>query len=129
MTGFDDPNVLRNPNTGQSIFEQFDPYGFDGAGGVVLPWRLGARASSAQNLADVDHTWQAQHLSVANGANDRWVSSHLLDMGAAVGNGNLRSGFTWTTYPERLQAAGIDWNRRGMSRLVSRVRTAVLEMP
>lgn len=179
VIGFDDPNVPRDPRTGRSAFEQFDPFFVDGAGGLLRPWRPGVRSSSAQNLTDVDHTWQVQHLSVANGANDAFVVSHspIDPVWAATGvhpdavrNGgarvmtyftredlpfhygladafticdryfcsvigptnpnrlylmsatidpesthggpdvaNLRTGFTWTTYPERLQAAGIDW--------------------
>ncbi|MEV6768163.1 alkaline phosphatase family protein [Nocardia sp. NPDC051030] len=178
VCGFDDPLAQRDPRTGRSVFEQYDPFVFDGSGGTVLPWHLGVRASSAQNLSDVDHSWQAQHASVAAGANDRYVASHALDMGTAassshpdgVRNGgarvmsyftredlpfhygladafticdryfcsvigptnpnrlylmsatidpegthggpdvaNLRTGFSWTTYPERLQNAGIDW--------------------
>jgi phospholipase C len=179
VMGFDDPNVPRDPNTGRSAFEQFDPFAPDGSGGILLPWRLGVRSSSAQNLTDVDHSWQTQHSSVANGANNNFVFSHIpVDVGSAaigshpdaVRNGgarvmsyftrddlpfhygladafticdryfcsvigptnpnrlylmsatidpegthggpdvaNLRDGFTWTTYPERLQAAGVDW--------------------
>ena len=171
--------MCRDLRTGRSAFEQFDPFVPDGSGGVLLPWRLGVRSSSAQNLTDVDHTWQAQHWSVAGGTNDAFVVSHIpVDVGSAaigghpdaVRNGgarvmsyftrddlpfhygladafticdryfcsvigptnpnrlylmsatidpdalnggpdvaNLRSGFSWTTYPERLQAAGIDW--------------------
>ncbi|MFH5228706.1 alkaline phosphatase family protein [Antrihabitans spumae] len=179
VAGFDDPNVPRDPRTGLSAFEQFDPTANGFAGGVLLPWRLDTRASSAQHLIDVDHTWQTQHWSVANGTNDNYVRSHIpVDVGLAaassqpdaVRNGggrvmsyftrdelpmhygladafticdryfcsvigptnpnrlylmsasidaegthggpdvaNLRSGFSWRTYPEQLQAAGVDW--------------------
>jgi phospholipase C len=184
VIGFDDPNVPRNPLTGRSAFEQCDPYLLDGAGGSLLPWHLGVKASAAACLTDLDHTWQTQHLSVHGGANDLFVSSHIaVDSVYSAGrlfggnpdplivaNGGARTmsyftradlplhyaladgfticdryfcsvlgptnpnrlylmsatidpagkqggpevavfgdGFSWTTYPERLQAAGIDW--------------------
>lgn len=180
VAGFSDPHAQVDPVTGRSVFDQFDPALLDGTGGSLLPWRLDPRTTAAQCLIDVGHDWATQHLSIAGGANNAWLTAHipfdsitdlaegdyvaLLDGGYrtmsyftrddlpfhyALADGftvcdryfcsvlgptnpnrlmmmtgtidpeglhggpdvnNLKlSGLSWTTYPERLQAAGIDW--------------------
>ena len=179
VIGFDDPDVQVDPLTGKSVFEQLDPFLLDGAGGYLLPWHLDTATTSAQRLLDVDHIWQTQHLSVAGGANNGWVTSHLpIDivlagsddpnqipaggsrvmgyftrkdlpfhyaladafticdryfcsvlgptipnrhylMSATIDpegkqggpdvNNQKTSGLSWTTYPELLEKAGVDW--------------------
>jgi phospholipase C len=180
VIGFDDPNVQVDPITGLSVFHQPDPFVLDGAGGRLLPWHLDSAHTSAQCLYDIDHIWQTQHLSVAGGANNGWLTAHVpIDSLNVVLGGDLTqltaggsrtmgyftradlpfhyaladafticdryfcsvmgptlpnrhylmsatidpdgthggpevnnqklSGLSWTTYPERLQAAGIDW--------------------
>jgi phospholipase C len=180
VIGFDDPHAHVDPLTGRSIFQQPDPFLLDGAGGSLLPWHLDTKHTSAQVLYDIDHIWQTQHLSVAGGANDGWLTAHIpIDTVNVLGGGDLTqltaggsrtmgyftradlpfhyaladafticdryfcsvigptlpnrhylmsatidpegahggpdvnnlktSGLSWTTYPERLQAAGIDW--------------------
>jgi phospholipase C len=179
VIGFDDPGVQVDPLTGTTVFQQLDPFLLDGAGGHLLPWHLDTATTSAQRLLDVDHLWHTQHLSVAGGANNAWVTSHIpLDtvLGGAsdpnqIGAGGSRvmgyftrndlpfhyaladafticdryfcsvlgptipnrhylmsatidpegthggpdvnnsksSGLSWTTYPELLEKAGVDW--------------------
>jgi phospholipase C len=179
VTGFADPAVGPDPVTGRTVFEQLDPDVLDGAGGVLLPWRLDPAHTSAQCLADVDHLWQSQHLSRGGGDNGLFAASHavfdlvtgkpdpsqggirtmsyftradlpfhyaLADafticdrhfcsvLGPTVPNrlylmsawldpdgthggpevNNIKqiagtTSFSWTTFPEQLQARGIDW--------------------
>ena len=176
VAGFSDPTVQPDPVTGRTVFEQLDPNPLNGVGATMLPWRVQPAASAAQCMADVDHSWQGQHVSYANGTNAAFVTSHTVadlvsDQDPTVGGARTMSYFTradlpfhyaladafticdhyfcsvmgpttanrlylmtatldhegahggpeinnlkypnanfsWTTYPERLQAAGVDW--------------------
>ncbi len=178
VAGFGDPNVQVDA-LGRSVFDQFDPNALDGAGLHLLPFHLDTSFTSAQCLKDVAHDWASQHFSVAGGANNAWLTTHLVSDGVlglvdgdptALQAGGARvmgyhsradlpfhygladaftvcdryfssvigptepnrimlmtgtidpdgtqggpaldnsgTGFRWVTYPERLQAAGIDW--------------------
>ena len=176
VRGFDDPAVVPDPVTGRTVFEQVDPNLLDRAGGILRPWHLDPSRTAAQCIADVDHSWQGQHVSYAGGTNTLFVTAHsvadlvnapdptqggirtmsyftradlpfhygLADaftvcdryfcsvLGPTIPNrlymlsawldpdgtqggpevNNLKypsAPFRWTTYPERLQAAGVDW--------------------
>ena len=75
-------------------------------------------------LADAFTLCDAYHCSVLTGTNTNrtmlWTGTndpHAKAGGPAIGNshdsfpsaGGAKDDYTWTTYPERLQAAGIDW--------------------
>ena len=176
VRGFGDPMVQPDPITGRTVFEQVDPNLADGAGGVLLPWRVDPSATAGQCMADVDHSWQGQHVSIGNDDNSLFATVHsvadlvsdpdvtiggiramsyftraelpfhygladaftvcdhyfcsalgptipnrlylmtgMLDPDGTHGGPEVNNlkypnhSFTWTTYPERLQAAGIDW--------------------
>src|SRR5690349_19039900 len=49
----------------------------NGAGGVVYPFHIDAAATGGGCTTDPDHTWRGQHQSVADGANDGWITAHL----------------------------------------------------
>jgi phospholipase C len=49
----------------------------DGAGGVVYPFHIDSGATGGGCTTDPDHTWRGQHQSVADGANNGWITSHL----------------------------------------------------
>jgi phospholipase C len=78
VTGFADPAVQPDPVTGRTVFEQLDPDVLDGAGGVLLPWRLDPSSTSAQCMSDVDHLWQSQHLTRGGGDNSLFGASHAV---------------------------------------------------
>ncbi|MEY2471048.1 MAG: phospholipase [Actinomycetota bacterium] len=176
VAGFSDPAVKPDPVTGRTVFEQFDPNPLNQVGATMLPWRVHPSASAAQCMADVDHSWQGQHVSLAQGTNAAFVTTHtgadlVSDQDPTVGGARTMSYFTraelpfhygladafticdryfcsvlgpttanrlylmsatldhegahggpeinnlkypnanfsWMTYPERLQAAGVDW--------------------
>ncbi|MEY2419259.1 MAG: phospholipase [Actinomycetota bacterium] len=176
VAGFSDPAVKPDPVTGRTVFEQFDPNPLNQVGATMLPWRVHPSASAAQCMADVDHSWQGQHVSLAQGTNAAFVTTHTgadlaSDQDPTVGGARTMSYFTraelpfhygladafticdryfcsvlgpttanrlylmsatldhegahggpeinnlkypnanfsWMTYPERLQAAGVDW--------------------
>ena len=176
VAGFSDPAVKPDEITGRTVFEQLDPNPLNGVGATMLPWRVQPAASAAQCMADVDHTWQVQHVSLGQQNNAAFLTSHTiadlasdqdpmtggartmsyftradlpfhyaladafticdryfcsvlgpttanrlylmsgtLDHEGAHGGpeiNNLKypnANFSWTTYPERLQAAGVSW--------------------
>ncbi len=49
----------------------------DGSGGEVHPFHIDSAATGGGCTTDPDHTWRTQHQSVADGANDGWITSHL----------------------------------------------------
>jgi phospholipase C len=166
VRGYGDPNALRLQN-GQSVFYQPDTLNPQG---YVLPFHLDTRTTSAQQLHDLSHEWDAQHDSLAAGKMDGWVSAHrekngaagpltmgyytrqdipfhyaladafticdayycsvlgptypnrLYHMSATIDPAGTNGGpvlnnaaydgkitYTWETYPERLQRAGVSW--------------------
>jgi phospholipase C len=176
VAGFSDPAVKPDPVTGRTVFQQLDPNPLNQVGATMLPWRVHPSTSAAQCMADVDHTWQSQQVSLARGTNAAFVTSHTVadlvsDSDPTVGGARTMSYFTradlpfhygladafticdryfcsvlgpttanrlylmtgmldhegthggpeinnlkypnanfsWMTYPERLQAAGVDW--------------------
>jgi phospholipase C len=145
---------------------------------TVLPFHLSTKATSAECVLDLDHSWYPTQRALAAGRNDRWPANKTdLTMGyylredipfhyaladafticdnyfcstptqthpnrmylmtgtvdpSGKGGGPLLDNvdyidrkfyqrvlppFTWTTYPERLQAAGISWQvyQQGLS--------------
>jgi phospholipase C len=152
VRGFNDRTALTLRN-GNSIFKQ--PVG----SGYELPFHLDTSITSAQCVADLDHTWSGTHSAWDNGKSDNWVGAKgPLTMGyytrpdlpfhyaladafticdnyfcsimgptnpnrlylmtgmidpSGTGGGPVTNdsepGFNWTTYPERLQAAGVRW--------------------
>jgi phospholipase C len=72
VRGFSDPNAMRFAGGG-SVFEQPDA---GSSSGVALPFRLDTTKTSAQRLADLDHGWPAQHMSLAGGKMDGWLAAH-----------------------------------------------------
>jgi phospholipase C len=152
VRGFNDRTALTLRN-GNSVFKQ--PVG----SGYELPFHLDTSATSAQCVADLDHSWSGTHSAWDNAKSDNWVGAKgPLTMGYytradipfhyaladafticdnyfcsimgptnpnrlylwsgmidpnGTGGGPVTSdsepGFSWTTYPERLQAAGVSW--------------------
>jgi len=152
VRGFNDRTALTLRN-GNNIFKQ--PVG----SGYELPFHLDTSATSAQCVADIDHSWSGTHSAWDYGKSDNWVGAKgPLTMGYytrpdlpfhyaladafticdsyfcsmmgptnpnrlylmtgmidpnGTGGGPVTTdnepGFDWTTYPERLQAAGVSW--------------------
>ena len=152
VRGYGDPAALVM-TSGRSVFAQ--PSG----SGKRLPFHMDTTKTSAQCVADLDHSWTGTHAAVNGGRMDGWVSAKgELTMGGYARadipfhfaladafticdnyfcsqqgptcpnriylwsgtidphgqNGgpvidNSESGYSWTTYPERLQAAGVSW--------------------
>ena len=71
VRGYDDPRAVRAD--GSSIFRQRDVVNPDGH---VLPFRLDTTTTSAQQLHDLSHSWEAQHIAWNQGAMDDWVAVH-----------------------------------------------------
>jgi phospholipase C len=163
VRGFRDPEAIKL-STGRSVFYQPDPLNPDG---YELPFHMDTTKTSSACVADLSHSWEAQHGSWNGGRMDAWLPAHRLEDGpngpltmgyytrqdlpfhfaladaftvcdmyfcSALGptnpnrlflwsgtnDPNGRNGgpvidnsetppYTWTTYPERLQAAGISW--------------------
>ncbi|HVT75391.1 MAG TPA: alkaline phosphatase family protein, partial [Acidimicrobiales bacterium] len=104
VAGFADPTVQPDPITGRTVFQQIDPNPLNGVGATMLPWRVQPTASAAQCMADVDHTWQSQHVSLANGTNAAFVTSHSVadlvsDHDPTVGGARTMSYFTRADLP------------------------------
>lgn len=152
VRGFNDRTALLQRN-GNSVFKQ--PNGLS----TELPFHLDTATTSAQCVADLDHSWTGTHAACHAGKHDGWVAAKTsLTMGYyaradipfhfaladafticdnyfcsamgptdpnrlylwsgmidpnRTGGGpaidNSEPGYTWTTYPERLQAAGVSW--------------------
>ncbi|MGA2393942.1 MAG: alkaline phosphatase family protein [Candidatus Lustribacter sp.] len=79
VRGFDDPAALKL-REGQSVFYQPDPVNPDG---YVLPFRLDTATTSAQQLHDLSHEWDAQHNSLNGGKMDGWIAAHRVADGAS----------------------------------------------
>jgi len=162
VRGYGDPRAIR-PD-GSSIFRQRDAVNPDGH---VLPFRLNTLTTSAQQLHDLSHSWEAQHIAWNQGAMDDWVAVHRGADGSKAGaltmgyhtradipfyyaladafticdgyhcsvmgpthpnryylmtgtidperkhggpaTNNNGTAYSWETYPERLDRAGISW--------------------
>ncbi|NUP47046.1 MAG: phospholipase C, phosphocholine-specific [Catenulispora sp.] len=152
VRGFSDPTPFRFQN-GTSVSTQ--PNG----SGTLLPWHLDTKTTSAQCVADLDHSWSGTHNAWASGSYNGWVAAKtnktmgyytradipfqyaladafticdanfcsvlgptnpnrlylwtgMIDPNGTGGGpvtDNSEKGYTWTTYPERLQAAGVTW--------------------
>ena len=152
VRGYGDTTPVRFQN-GTSVFSQ--PNGSS----TLLPYHFDTKTTSAQCVADLDHSWSGTHNAWNSAAYNGWVSAKSnLTMGYytradipfqyaladaftvcdanfcsvmgptnpnrlylwtgmidpnGTGGGpvtdNSEPGFTWTTYPERLQAAGVSW--------------------
>jgi phospholipase C len=63
--------------------------------GVLLPWHLDTRQANASCTLDVNHEWNAQHLSWHDGANDRF----LLAQGPRGGRSNTMGYYTRDDLP------------------------------
>ncbi|HTZ54762.1 MAG TPA: alkaline phosphatase family protein [Candidatus Acidoferrum sp.] len=166
VRGYGDSSVLQLGG-GRNIFYQPDALNPQG---YVLPFHLDTHTTSAQQLHDLSHAWDAQHDSLAAGKMDGWVKTHrekngaagpltmgyytradlpfhyaladafticdayycsvlgptypnrLYHVSATVDPGGRDGGpvlnndafdgkitYTWETYPERLQRAGVSW--------------------
>jgi phospholipase C len=70
VRGFDDPRAL-TLRGGRSVFHQPDDANPDG---YVLPFRLDSRRTSAQRLADLNHSWGPLHACYNDGKMDGFVS-------------------------------------------------------
>ena len=152
VRGYGDPAALVMTN-GRSVFQQ------SSGASTLWPFRMDTSRTSAQCVADLDHSWLGTHAAVDGGRMDGWVAAKgSLTMGGfaradipfhfaladaftlcdnyfsslqgptnpnrlylwtgmidphGTGGGpvtdNSESGYSWTTYPERLQAAGVSW--------------------
>ena len=72
VRGFDDPAAIRLAS-GRTVFYQPDA-GSDA--GFLTPFRLDTKRTSAQRLADLDHSFRAQHACWNDGAMDAFVRVH-----------------------------------------------------
>jgi phospholipase C len=72
VRGFSDPKAMRLAGGG-SVFEQPDP---ESPSKVALPFHLDTATTSAQRLADLDHSWPVQHASFAAGKMNGWLAAH-----------------------------------------------------
>ncbi len=61
---------------------------------MCCPFHMDTMATSAAAVDDLSHAWAVQHAS--------WNGGPVID-------NSETPPYTWTTYPERLQAAGISW--------------------
>ncbi len=86
VRGFSDPKAMRLPG-GSSVFEQPDAAS---PAKVALPFHLDTSKTSAQRLADLDHSWPVQHASRAGGRMDGWLAAHR---DADEGRGPLTMGY------------------------------------
>jgi len=77
VRGFGDPTAKR-PD-GSSVFRQADPINPDGH---VLPFHMDTRATSAERVHDLSHSWGPQHASWNGGAMDQWIPAHRASDGA-----------------------------------------------
>ena len=152
VRGFSDRTAFVQRN-GTSVFNQ------KSGTSVVMPFHLDTATTSAQCVADLDHSWSGTHSAWDNGKYDNWVPakssltmgyyqradipfhfaladafticdhyfcsqmgptnpnrlylwSGMIDPNGTGGGpitNNNEPGFTWTTYPERLQNAGVSW--------------------
>lgn len=152
VRGFSDRTALLQRN-GNSVFKQPSGSSYE------LPFHLDTSTTSAQCVADLDHTWPTTHSAWNNAKCNNWVPAKTaLTMGYytrndlpfhyaladafticdnyfcsvmgptnpnrlylwsgmidpnATGGGPVTTdsepGFSWTTYPERLQTAGVSW--------------------
>jgi len=90
VRGFSDPNVLRQPG-GLSVFAQPGYAPGRHPDGHLLPFRLDTQTSNAECTHDINHDWIYQHDSLAQGAMDGFVRSHL--RADAPGVGPLTMGY------------------------------------
>lgn len=152
VRGFSDRTAFVQRN-GTSVFAQKN------GASAILPFHLDTATTSAQCVADLDHSWAGTHSAWNGGKYDNWIAAKTsLSMGYykradipfhyaladafticdnyfcsqmgptnpnrlylwsgmvdpnGTGGGpitnNNEPGFTWTTYPERLQNAGVSW--------------------
>jgi phospholipase C len=72
VRGFADAGALQLPGQ-RSVFHQPDGVHPDG---YVLPFRLDTVRTSAQRMADLNHSWGPQHGCWNQGAMDAWVRMH-----------------------------------------------------
>ncbi|MBS0322063.1 MAG: phospholipase [Proteobacteria bacterium] len=86
VRGFDDAQRTRDA-AGRTVLHQPDPQNPDG---YVLPFHLDTARTSAQALADLNHSWGPQHGCWNRGAMDRFVTLHRQVDGA---NGPLTMGY------------------------------------
>ena len=68
VRGFADPTPVKFQN-GTSVFTQ--PNG----SGTLLPWHLNTQTTSAQCVADLDHSWSGTHSAWNSGVYNGWVAA------------------------------------------------------
>jgi phospholipase C len=76
VRGFDDARATTLPD-GRPVFAQLDEL----KGKPVLPFRLDTAHTSAQRVTQLDHSWQAQHMSWNDGKMDLWIPAHRAEEG------------------------------------------------
>ena len=69
VRGFDD-----HPKGNLGVFAQAWPGGRDR---TLLPFHLDSSQAIGESTADLDHSWQGEHLSRGNGTNDAFVRTHV----------------------------------------------------
>ena len=156
VRGYNDTSLVRFPGDSDVLHQRL--LGTVG-GTTLLPWHLDTSSSDAQQIMDLDHSWNGTHSAWANGQYNNWIPakswltmgyyqradipfqyaladnftvcdqyfcstmaptnpnrlylwSGMIDPAGRAGGpvtDNSEKGYSWTTYPERLQAAGISW--------------------
>ncbi|GAA3435007.1 phosphocholine-specific phospholipase C [Kutzneria kofuensis] len=159
VRGFGDRTAVIQPN-GKDIFHQYDLARTDG--NHLLPFHVDTSKVDGQDLGDLGHGWDDQHLAMNNGANNSWITAkgemtmgyfterdipfhraladaftlcdayHCSVQGPTTPNrlylftgtidadgkyggpvnynpADYKGVLRWTTYPERLQDAGVSW--------------------
>jgi len=84
VRGFSDPNVPRQAD-GLSVFAQPGYAPGRNPDGHLLPFHLDTQTSNAECTHDINHDWLYQHDSLAGGAMDGFVRSHLRSDPPGVG--------------------------------------------
>jgi phospholipase C len=85
VRGFDD-----HPRGDLGVFAQAWPGGRDRK---LLPFHLDSSQAIGESTADLDHSWQGEHLSRGNGTNDAFVRTHVQSRFEGPEHGVLTMGY------------------------------------
>ena len=72
IRGFADRSAVIQPN-GKDIYHQYDLLRSDG--NALLPFHVDTQKVDGQDLGDLGHGWDDQHLAMNGGANNSWITA------------------------------------------------------